>query len=130
MTRPASSAGRSVASPHHALPAKNTAKPISTDQRRPYRSEIGPTTSWPTANTARKTVMADVTAALDTFRDAAICGSDGSRILVASVPVAASAASTAISAKVEETSGHGAASIVATVWSAMEAPAHFDMMHI
>ena len=35
--------------------------------------------------------MAEVTAALDTFSDAAICGSDGSRMLVASVPVAASA---------------------------------------
>ena len=32
--------------------------------------------------------MAEVTAALDTLSDAAICGSDGSRILVASVPVA------------------------------------------
>ena len=40
--------------------------------------------------------MAEVTAALVTFSDAAICGSEGSRILVASVPVAASAASTAI----------------------------------
>ena len=40
--------------------------------------------------------MAEVTAALVTFSEAAICGSDGSRILVASVPVAASPASTAI----------------------------------
>ena len=40
--------------------------------------------------------MAEVTAALVTFSDAAICGSEGSRMLVASVPVAASAASTAI----------------------------------
>ena len=40
--------------------------------------------------------MAEVTAALVTFKEAAICGSEGSRILVASVPVADSAASTAI----------------------------------
>ena len=52
-------------------------------------------------------MIAEVTAALETFSEAAICGSDGSRILVASVPVAASAASTAICAKVEETSGRG-----------------------
>ena len=44
---------------------------------------------------------------VDTFSDAAICGSDGSRILVASVPVAASTASTAICRTVEETSGRG-----------------------
>src|SRR3981189_3772269 len=75
--------------------------------------------------------MADVTAALDTFKDVAICGSEGRRILVASVPVAASAASTAISAKVEETSGRGAAAIVATVWSAMGLPViSHDRYHI
>jgi hypothetical protein len=73
--------------------------------------------------------MAEVTAAVDTFSDAAICGSEGNRILVASVPVAASAASTAICAKVEETSGSGAVSIV-MVWSAMEAPGHLDMIGI
>ena len=71
-----------------------------------------------------------VTAAVETCSDAAICGSDGSRILVASVPVAASAASTAICRKVEETSGRGAVSIVETVWSAMEAPGQYEMMHI
>ena len=70
-------------------------------------------------------MIAEVTAALETFSDAAICGSDGSRILVASVPVAASAASTAICRKVEETSGRGAAAIVEMVWSAMEAPVIF-----
>src|SRR5207253_1999126 len=63
-------------------------------------------------------VMAEVTAALVTFSDAAICGSDGNRMLVASVPVAARPASTAICMKVE-VSGRGAVSIV-TVWSAME----------
>ncbi len=47
--------------------------------------------------------MAEVTAALDTFRDTAIRGSEGSRILVASVPVAASAASTTICRTVGET---------------------------
>ena len=52
--------------------------------------------------------MAEVTAALVTFSDAAICGSDGSRMLVASVPVAARPASTAICRTVEEASGAGA----------------------
>ena len=64
-------------------------------------------------------VMAEVTAALDTFSDTAICGSDGSRMLVASVPVAASPANTAICRTVEEVSARGLAAIV-TVWSAME----------
>jgi hypothetical protein len=35
--------------------------------------------------------MADVTAALDTWREAAIAGSEGRKILVASVPIAANA---------------------------------------
>jgi len=73
--------------------------------------------------------MAEVTAAVDTFMDAAICGSDGSRILVASVPVAERAARTAICAKVEESSGSGAVSMVA-VWSAIKAPGHLDMIDI
>ena len=62
--------------------------------------------------------MAEVTAALDTFSDTAICGSEGSRILVASVPVAASPASTAICRTVEEASGRAVVSSAA-VWSAM-----------
>ena len=46
--------------------------------------------------------MAEVTAAVVTFSETAICGSEGSRMLVASVPVAASPASTAICNAVEE----------------------------
>ena len=73
-------------------------------------------------------MIAEVTAALETCNDAAICGSDGSRMLVASVPVAASAASTAICAEVEAASDRGAADIVETgdvvemVLSAMGTP--------
>ena len=66
MTRPINSSGRSVARPHQMLPARNTANPASTGQRRPKRSEIGPTTSWPSANTARNTVIEAVTAGVDT----------------------------------------------------------------
>src|SRR6476646_2034346 len=74
--------------------------------------------------------MADVTAAVDTFSDTAICGSEGSRMLVASVPVAASAASTAICSTVERASVRGLASI-ARVWSAMVLlPSLDDMYHI
>jgi hypothetical protein len=65
--------------------------------------------------------MAEVMAALDTFSEAAICGSEGSRILVASVPVAASAARTAICADVEEASETEV--VDEMVWSAMKAPA-------
>src|SRR6266850_2431286 len=85
----------------------------------------------------RSRAMARDTAAVETWSDAAICGREGSRILVASVPVAANAARTAIcrkveetSGRVEETSGSGAVSIVATVWSVMEAPAYDEMIHI
>ena len=68
-------------------------------------------------------MIAEVTAALDTFSEAAICGSDGSRILVASVPVAASAASTAICSDGRGGLGpRGAAIDDETVWSVMEAP--------
>ncbi len=67
-------------------------------------------------------MIADVTAALDTCSETAICGSEGSRMLVASVPVAAKAASTAICRTMELVSGSGVVSIV-TVWSAMKAPA-------
>src|SRR6478672_7124360 len=70
------------------------------------------------ANTARKIVIAEVTAALVTFSDAAICGSDGSRMLVASVPVAARPARTAICRAVEDFSARGGASIAAA-WSVM-----------
>ena len=66
--------------------------------------------------------MAEVTDAVETFSEAAISGSEGSRILVASVPVAARAASTAICRKVEETSGRGAAATVEMVSSAMAVP--------
>jgi len=75
-------------------------------------------------------VIAEVTAALDTCNDAAICGSDGSRMLVASVPVAASAASTAICAELEAASGRGAADIVEMVWSAMGTPSQYGMTDI
>ena len=71
-----------------------------------------------------------VTSAVETCSDAAICGSDGNRMLVASVPIAASVASTAICAVVEAVSGRGTASIMETVWSAMEAPGQYDMIHI
>jgi hypothetical protein len=67
-------------------------------------------------------VIAEVTSAVETVSDAAICGKDGNRILVASVPIAASAANTAIWREVEETAGLGAAAIVETLWSAMAAP--------
>ncbi len=35
MTRPIKRPGKSVARPHQMLPAQNTAKPVSTGQRRP-----------------------------------------------------------------------------------------------
>jgi len=93
-TRPVSSVGKSFANAHQTLPTKNTANPIMTGMRRPKRSETGPTMSCPTANIARKTVIAEVTCALETPTAIAIPGSDGSRMLVASVPPADNAART------------------------------------
>jgi hypothetical protein len=57
-------------------------------------------------------VIADVIAALEAFSDAAIVGSEGSRILVASVPVAAMAARTAILTRDDEACGVAAATVV------------------
>ena len=68
-------------------------------------------------------MIAEVTAALvDTFSDAAICGSDGSRMLVASVPVAASAGQ---HRDLQDGGGGlrtGSWRRSLTVWSAMEVP--------
>ena len=56
--------------------------------------------------------MADVTAALVTLNDIAICGSDGSIMLVASVPIAASPARTPICKMPETGACCGAVSII------------------
>ena len=62
--------------------------------------------------------MADVTAALVTFKEIAICGSDGSKILVASVPVAARTERTAIARPLETGTSCGTL-LVVWHWSAM-----------
>ncbi|CAN7743974.1 hypothetical protein LJR220_002144 [Bradyrhizobium sp. LjRoot220] len=62
--------------------------------------------------------MADVTAALVTFNEIAICGSDGSKMLVASVPVAARTERTAIG-RALETGTSSAAVLIVSLWSAM-----------
>jgi hypothetical protein len=51
--------------------------------------------------------MADVTAALDTWSVAAIDGSEGRKILVANIPVAANAQITAMQAGTERSSNSG-----------------------
>jgi hypothetical protein len=73
------------------------------------------------ANTAKNIVIDAVTAAVETFSEAAICGSEGSRMLVASVPTEASAASTAICSEVEA-AGAGAISAAERVSSVMRVP--------
>ena len=65
---------------------------------RPNRSDNGPTINCPTAKIARKTVMVEVTAALDTRRSAAIAGSEGRKMLVDRIAVAANAQMTALQA--------------------------------
>jgi hypothetical protein len=62
--------------------------------------------------------MADVTAALVTFNEIAICGSDGSKMLVASVPMAARTERTAI-ARPLETGISRDTLLVVWHWSAM-----------
>jgi len=70
--------------------------PIRIGLRRPNRSDNGPTINCPTAKMARKIVMIEVTAALDTCRSLAIAGSEGRKILVARIPAAANAQITAL----------------------------------
>src|SRR5258705_13586550 len=62
--------------------------------------------------------MADVTAALVTFNEIAICGSDGSKMLVASVPMAARTERTAIGRAPETGTARGAVLDVSH-WAAM-----------
>src|SRR5881394_1738024 len=62
--------------------------------------------------------MADVTAALVTLNEIAICGSDGSKMLVASVPVAARTERTAIARPLETGTSRGTL-LVVWHWSAM-----------
>ena len=52
--------------------------------------------------------MADVTSALVTFNDTAMCGRDGSKMLVASVPIAARTERTAIGRVLEVGMSRGA----------------------
>jgi hypothetical protein len=72
--------------------------PIRIGICRPNRSDNGPTINCPTAKIARKTVMLEVTAALDTRRSAAIAGSEGRKMFVDRIPVAANAQITALQA--------------------------------
>jgi hypothetical protein len=65
---------------------------------RPNRSDNGPTINCPTATIPRKTVIVEVTTALDTCKSAAMVGSEGRKILVASVAMAANAQITAMQA--------------------------------
>src|SRR3954451_1257500 len=58
--------------------------------------------------------MADVTAALDTWRAAAIAGSEARKILVASVAVAANAQITAMQAGIDRCSNPGAETSLGT----------------
>ncbi|GLH80208.1 hypothetical protein SSBR45G_51170 [Bradyrhizobium sp. SSBR45G] len=60
--------------------------------------------------------MADVTAALVTFRETAICGSEGSKMLVASVPMAARRDMIAIG-RAPEVVARGGAESIASHWS-------------
>src|ERR1700682_1702280 len=60
--------------------------------------------------------MADVTAALDTWRDAAIAGSEGRKILVASVPIAANAQIAAMQAGNVRSPKSGVDTLSGRIW--------------
>ena len=66
--------------------------------RRPNRSDNGPTINCPTAKIARKTEIVAATVALVMCKSAAMAGSDGRKILVASGPIAANEQITAMQA--------------------------------
>ena len=94
--RPISRPSRSPANAHHIVPSTKIHTPIRIGICRPNRSDNGPTINCPTAKIARKTVMVEVTAALDTRRSAAIAGSEGRKMFVDRIPVAANAQITAL----------------------------------
>src|SRR5215217_5194023 len=93
--RPISRPGRSPANAHHIVPSIKRQSPIRIGICRPNRSDNGPTINCPTARIARKTVMVEVTAALDTRKSAAIAGSEGRKMFVDRTAVAANAQMTA-----------------------------------
>src|SRR3954469_11827696 len=95
MIRPIKRPGNSVDSAHTTLPTKKTANPITTGTLRPKRSDKGPTINCPIAKIAKKTVTSWVVAAVETWSESPMLGRDGSKIFVANVPSAESAASTA-----------------------------------
>src|SRR5947209_15163929 len=89
MTRPMTRIESVGASAQTTLPATNIASPPIMTGRRPYRSEKGPTKSWPSANIAKNALIIEPVAGVGTSNDCAMCGSDGRRMFVASVPSAA-----------------------------------------
>jgi hypothetical protein len=89
---------KSPANAHHIVPSTKIHSPIRIGICRPSQSDNGPTINCPTAKIARKTVMVEVTAALDTRRSAAIIGSEGRKMFVDRIPVAANAQITALQA--------------------------------
>jgi hypothetical protein len=96
--RPIKRPNRSPANAHHIVPNTKIQSAVRTGMCRPSRSDNGPTINCPTAKIARKTVMVDVTAALDTRRSAAIVGNEGRKMFVDRIPVAANAQITALQA--------------------------------
>ncbi len=60
--------------------------------------------------------MVEAMAAVETFRLLAIEGRDGSRMFVAKVPTAASAASTMMLADIDDGAGSGVASLLPPMW--------------
>ena len=75
------------------LPITNTASPPNTNGFLPSASAKGPTKSWPTANTTKKTLSVNASSRGSTPRSRAIGGKAGSMMLVASAPSAAKLAS-------------------------------------
>ncbi len=112
--RPISKPNRSPANVHHIVPSTKIQSPIRMGICRPNRSDTGPTINCPTAKIARKTVMVDVTAALDTRRSAAIAGSEGRKIFVARIPVAANAQITTLQAMAVRCLGFVAGALLRT----------------
>ncbi len=96
--RPINRLSKSPANAHHIVPSTKMHSPIRIGICRPSRPDNGPTINCPTANIARKTVMVEVTAALDTRRSAAIVGSEGRKMFVDRIPAAANAQITALHA--------------------------------
>ncbi len=113
-SRKATSVPTVGASAHSAVATTLTTSPASSGRRRPHRSLIGPTTSWPTAMPTRQAVSVSWTVAAGACRDRVTSGSDGRYMSIASGAVAVSPPSRKVTNSPARAAGAGAGGVLVT----------------